>query len=71
MRQNETAEIGHLDRVIVSLAALIGKREQGQRHLGTGVPERLDRSELGRLVPACIEAMLIADEHLQRHEHGQ
>ncbi len=45
-----------------------GQREQGQRHAACGVPARLDRGQLGRLVFAHIKAGKIADENL--HGHG-
>ena len=67
MGQDEAAEIRHVDRVPVPLGGLIGNRKQGQRHAGSGLPPRFDRRDLGRLVLARIETVLVPNDHLQRH----
>ena len=71
MREDEAAEIGNGDLVAVRLRLLVGNGEQRQRRAADGVPARLDRREFGRLIGERVEALLVAEHDLQRHERRQ
>ncbi len=69
--QDQAAQTRHLDDGAVGLVRLVGQGEQDQRQAGRGLPVRLDRGELGRLVFERVEPVQVAEEQLQRHEEGQ
>ena len=62
---------GNRDLIAVGRRLLVGNGEQRQRHAAGGVPARLDRRELGGLIFERVEAVLVAQKDLQRHENGQ
>ena len=71
MRQDQAAEIGNIDSVAVALGLFVGDGEHRERRGADGVPESLDRGDLGRLILQRVEAVLVAEKHLQRHEDRQ
>ena len=70
VRQDQAAEIGDLDGEAVGSACVVGNGEEDERDCAAGLPMRLDRRELGRLVLERVQPMLVADEDLQRHQHA-
>jgi hypothetical protein len=46
-----------------------GKAEQGERGAALGLPDRFERGDLGRLVLERVQAVQVADDDLQRHQH--
>ena len=71
MGQNEAAKVRNRQLIAVRLGLLIGNGEQIERNAAMGVPDRLDRRQLRRLMLESVEAVRIAEEELQRHQHGQ
>ena len=54
----------------VRLRRLVGPREQHELARGVTIPVRLDRRDLQRLMRESVEAVLVADEELQRRDNG-
>jgi hypothetical protein len=67
--QNQGRALGDLDGEIVAPLLLVRDREEHERRALLGLPERLDRRDLRRLVLERIEAVQVARENLQRGEY--
>src|SRR5712692_8581060 len=66
VRQDEAAQIRNIDGPQVGLLFLIRQSEQGKRNSPSGVPTSLHGGQLDRLVPARVEPVLVAQDHLKR-----
>src|SRR5262249_39346856 len=71
VREDKAAEPGNLNNKVISFVLVTRYGEKRQRHASLRIPPRFDSGELGRLVLACIQAMRIADDHLERHQYRQ
>ena len=69
MRKDQRRALGHFDGEAIASVVLVDQREQHERRAALGVPQRLDRRHLGRLVLERVQPVLIAGEDLQRHQH--
>ncbi len=71
MGENEAAQVGDRDGEMVRRRGVVGNDEQVQRHAAFGVPDRLDRGELRRLMFERVEAVRVAEKDLQRNQHAE
>ena len=71
MGQNKAAEVRNRQVEAVRLGLLVGNGEQIERDAAMRIPNRLDRRQLRRLMLERVEAMRVAEQKLQRDQHGQ
>jgi len=62
MGQDEAAKVRNRQLIAVRLGLLIGNGEQIERNAAMGVPDRLDRRQLRRLMLESVEAVRVAEE---------
>src|SRR5262245_49051731 len=70
MGEEERGAVGNSQRKSVRFGTLVRPCEQHELARSAAVPVRLDRRDLRRLMLERIEAMLVADEELQRRDDG-
>ena len=66
--QNEAAQIRNCHDVAVGLSRFVGDGEQIELDVAMGIPDRLDRRQLRRLVLERVEAVRVAEQKLQRDQ---
>ena len=69
VREDERRAFGQLDRVVGAPLVLVRDAEERERRAALGLPDRFHRRDLRRLVLERVQAVQVADEDLQRHQH--
>src|SRR5207244_4925289 len=60
-----------VDREVVGLGFLARDSEERDRDSPSGLPTRLDRRKLCRLMRQRIETMVVSNDDLQGHQNGE
>src|SRR5262249_14221169 len=71
MCEDEAAEPGNFNSKVISFVLVTRYSKKRQRHASPRIPPRFDSGELGRLVVAWIQALRIADDHLEWYQYRQ
>ena len=69
VREDQGCALRHRNRVVGAPRLLVRNADQRQRRAALGMPDGFQRRDLRRLVRERVEAVLVTDEDLQRHEH--